>query len=135
MRLWAPSRAASRGRGLGPALLVLSALFALSTSGPFHAGAPAASCSAPLVLAGTALPQLCHVPASDRPAHDPDLCPICHATAQARLALRSPLRVSPAPPADLHLLIAAGAPVAPPRAAPPGDAHPRAPPLSRSAAV
>jgi hypothetical protein len=130
-------RLRSGQRRMLPALLVLSALFALATSGPFHASVPAASCrTAPIGLAGAgAVPQVCHAPAPDRPTHDPDLCPICHATAQARLALRSPLRTAAPPPTDLRLLLAARAPIAPPRAAVPGDAHPRAPPLSASAAV
>jgi hypothetical protein len=79
-------------RRITSAALVTAALAALLASPSLHhpAGEPLA---APAISAHAFAPELCSDREHSAP-HDHELCPICRATAQARLALRVPTRLA-----------------------------------------
>jgi hypothetical protein len=77
------------------AALVFTAVLALFAGPLLHA--PAHGIDAPAIAAQAAAPGAGAI-SGDRDRgprpHDHDLCPICRATAQARLALRAPARIT-----------------------------------------
>jgi hypothetical protein len=118
------------------AALVLAALLALFASPYLHH--PAGETIAAPAIAGHAAPDAGTIRADrdhgPRP-HDHDLCPICRATAQARLALRAPTRAVSLVRADATLPIHLATPVTPSPAPILSSGAPRAPPARSSAAL
>jgi hypothetical protein len=85
------------------ASLALASLFALYLIQPFHAPAPIGAATHVLTTAGAIGSGLPVQPGT----HDPDTCPVCRATTQTRLGLRSRVHAHPValpgPSVALHL--------------------------------
>ena len=109
------------------ALVALAALLALTATPSFHTHSARPS-GAAFAARGASL--LAAERERGQPPHDADLCPICRAGAQARLALRAPARGVSLDLADASLPLQLRELTAPARAPALRSGAPRAPPAS-----
>lgn len=108
------------------AALVLAALLALLTSPSFHAHPAGTAASPAVTAAGTGFA----ANGAGGAPHDANLCPICRAIAQARLALRAPTCAGSLVLASRSLRLQLAAPDAPAPAPALECGAPRAPPAA-----
>jgi len=108
-------------------LVALAALLSLSATASFHTHSARISGAAFAAPGASLLAAKCE---RGQPPHDADLCPICRASAQARLALRTPARAVSLDLTDASLPLQLRELAAPTRAPALRSGAPRAPPAS-----
>jgi hypothetical protein len=121
----ASRRVRAATRRLPVVWLTLAALLSLSVSQPLHASGPLSVASAG---AEAAFAVAANDPTSQHATHDADLCSLCRATAQARLAVRVSAGIGDLAPNGACLRLPLPAPEFARSAPDLRDAQPRAPP-------